>query len=189
MTGGCRGGRVHALRHLRLPARPDAGHPARPRRRGRYGRVRGRDGAGPRPLARLLGRLRRGRDRGDVVRAARRDRRRPSSSATRPKTAEGVIQAIMRGDERVDEAAAGDEVGMVVNQTPFYAESGGQVGDTGAIFSAQGGELAVRDTRQEGRRAAPASRHDAARHAARSATRSNCGSMASGAGGCAPTIR
>ena len=60
--------------------------------------------------------------------------------------AEGVIQAIMRGDERVIEASAGDEVGIVVNQTPFYAESGGQMGDTGAIFSPNGGELAVRDT-------------------------------------------
>ncbi len=60
--------------------------------------------------------------------------------------AEGVIQAIMRGDERVTEALAGDEVGIVVNQTPFYAESGGQMGDTGAIFSPNGGELAVRDT-------------------------------------------
>jgi alanyl-tRNA synthetase len=61
-------------------------------------------------------------------------------------TAEGVIQAILRGDERVDEARAGDSVGIVVNQTPFYAESGGQLGDTGVIFSAQGGELEVRDT-------------------------------------------
>ena len=60
--------------------------------------------------------------------------------------AEGVIQAIMRDDERVDQASAGDKVGVVVNQTPFYAESGGQLGDTGVIFSAQGGELAVRDT-------------------------------------------
>ena len=60
--------------------------------------------------------------------------------------AEGVIQAIMRGDERVDQASAGDKVGVVVNQTPFYAEFGGQLGDTGVIFSAQGGELAVRDT-------------------------------------------
>jgi len=62
------------------------------------------------------------------------------------KIAEGVILAILRGDKRVAEAAAGDEVGIVVNQTPFYAESGGQVGDTGAIFSPGGGELAVRDT-------------------------------------------
>src|SRR5437588_532644 len=61
-------------------------------------------------------------------------------------TAEGVILAMVRGDERVTEAAAGNKVGLIVNQTPFYGEAGGQVGDTGAIFSATGGEFAVEDT-------------------------------------------
>ncbi len=61
-------------------------------------------------------------------------------------TAEGVVLAILRDGARVTEAAAGDEVAVVVNQTPFYAESGGQVGDTGVIFSAGGAELAVEDT-------------------------------------------
>jgi len=46
----------------------------------------------------------------------------------------------------MDEATAGDKVGIVVNQTPFYGEAGGQVGDNGAIFSATGGEFAVEDT-------------------------------------------
>jgi alanyl-tRNA synthetase len=64
-------------------------------------------------------------------------------------TAEGVIQAIVRGEERLAAANAGDEVGIVVNQTPFYGESGGQVGDTGAIFSAAGGEFAVSDTQKK----------------------------------------
>jgi alanyl-tRNA synthetase len=64
-------------------------------------------------------------------------------------TAEGVILAILRGEERTTEAGAGDAVGIIVNQTPFYAESGGQVGDTGAIFSASAGELAVRDTQKK----------------------------------------
>jgi len=63
--------------------------------------------------------------------------------------AEGVILAILNGDERVLEAQAGETVGVVVNQTPFYGESGGQVGDTGAIFSAAGGELAVGDTQKQ----------------------------------------
>jgi alanyl-tRNA synthetase len=63
--------------------------------------------------------------------------------------AEGVILAMLRGEQRVGEASAGDEVGIILNQTPFYAESGGQVGDTGVIFSATGGELAVRDTLKE----------------------------------------
>jgi alanyl-tRNA synthetase len=61
-------------------------------------------------------------------------------------TAEGVVLAIMRGNERVTEAALGDDVAVIVNQTPFYGESGGQAGDTGVIFSASGTELAVRDT-------------------------------------------
>ena len=61
-------------------------------------------------------------------------------------TAEGVVLAILRDRARVPEAKAGDEVAIVLNQTPFYAESGGQVGDTGAIFTAGGTELAVSDT-------------------------------------------
>ena len=61
-------------------------------------------------------------------------------------SAEGVVLAILRGGERLREAGVGDEVGVIVNQTPFYAESGGQQGDTGVIFSASGAEFAVRDT-------------------------------------------
>jgi alanyl-tRNA synthetase len=61
-------------------------------------------------------------------------------------SAEGVVLAILRGNERVNETSAGDEIAVILNQTPFYAESGGQVGDTGAIFSAGGAELVVRDT-------------------------------------------
>ena len=64
-------------------------------------------------------------------------------------SAEGVILAILKGGHQVDSAAAGDEVAIVVNQTPFYGESGGQMGDTGAMFSANGGEFAVRDTAKE----------------------------------------
>ncbi|HWB47719.1 MAG TPA: alanine--tRNA ligase, partial [Stellaceae bacterium] len=63
--------------------------------------------------------------------------------------AEGVVLALLKGGGRVDEAAAGDEVAVIVNQTPFYGESGGQVGDTGVMFSAQGGEVTVRDTSRE----------------------------------------
>jgi alanyl-tRNA synthetase len=60
--------------------------------------------------------------------------------------AEGVVLAMLRDGDRVSETAAGDDIALMVNQTPFYAESGGQTGDTGAIFSASGAELAVRDT-------------------------------------------
>ena len=61
-------------------------------------------------------------------------------------TAEGVVLAIVRDGARVAEAAVGDNVAVIVNQTPFYAESGGQVGDTGVMFTAAGAELAVADT-------------------------------------------
>jgi alanyl-tRNA synthetase len=61
-------------------------------------------------------------------------------------SAEGVVLAIMRNGTRIAEAVLGDDVALIVNQTPFYAEAGGQVGDTGIVFSAGGAELAVRDT-------------------------------------------
>src|SRR6266853_1390253 len=64
-------------------------------------------------------------------------------------TAEGVILALVKGEERVPEAQSGEEIGLIVNQTPFYGEAGGQVGDTGAIFSATGGEFAVSDTQRK----------------------------------------
>ncbi|GES44975.1 alanine--tRNA ligase [Rhizobium dioscoreae] len=64
-------------------------------------------------------------------------------------SAEGVIQAIVKGGVAVDSASAGDKVQIVVNQTPFYGESGGQMGDTGVI-SSDHGKLAVNDTQKKG---------------------------------------
>src|SRR6516164_4441369 len=61
-------------------------------------------------------------------------------------SAEAVVLAILRNGARVAEATLGDDVALIVNQTPFYAEAGGQVGDTGVVFSAGGAELAIRDT-------------------------------------------
>jgi len=48
---------------------------------------------------------------------------------------EGVILKISKDKDFVNEAKTGDEVEIVTNQTPFYAESGGQVGDQGIIYS------------------------------------------------------
>src|SRR6185437_1265368 len=52
--------------------------------------------------------------------------------------AEGKILALIRNGERVQSAKVGDTVLLLTNQTPFYAESGGQVGDQGRIKSASG---------------------------------------------------
>jgi alanyl-tRNA synthetase len=60
--------------------------------------------------------------------------------------AEGRVEAIVVGGKEVDSAHDGTEATIIVNQTPFYAESGGQIGDTGIMFSAQGVEFAVADT-------------------------------------------
>ena len=64
-------------------------------------------------------------------------------------SAEGVIRALVVGGEETARAEAGDTVALVVNQTPFYAEAGGQVGDTGTIVSAEGARVRVSDTRRE----------------------------------------
>ncbi len=60
--------------------------------------------------------------------------------------AEGIVAAIITGGESVDAVAEGAEAMLVVNQTPFYAESGGQEGDTGAMRFAGGAEFTVEDT-------------------------------------------
>ena len=74
--------------------------------------------------------------------------------------AEGmVLRDPQRRQSGSQAAEAGDEVAIIVNQTPFYGESGGQVGDTGAMFSAAGGEFAVRDTQKRGGRSLRPSRH------------------------------
>jgi alanyl-tRNA synthetase len=62
---------------------------------------------------------------------------------------EGVVLALVKDGVRVEKAAAGDQVDVIVNQTPFYAESGGQVGDAGTISSEAGLAAEVTDTSKQ----------------------------------------
>ncbi|MCX2893537.1 alanine--tRNA ligase [Stenotrophomonas lactitubi] len=57
------------------------------------------------------------------------------------------VVAILKDGRPVDAAQAGDEVIVLTSQTPFYAESGGQVGDTGTL-SAAGVQVQVSDTQK-----------------------------------------
>ncbi|PRX09951.1 UNVERIFIED_ORG: alanyl-tRNA synthetase [Martelella mediterranea] len=62
--------------------------------------------------------------------------------------AEGVVLALVNDGASVEKASAGDSVAVVVNQTPFYGESGGQMGDTGTI-STDSARLRVTDTQKK----------------------------------------
>ncbi|TKD51096.1 alanine--tRNA ligase [Sphingomonas baiyangensis] len=58
---------------------------------------------------------------------------------------EGQIVAIVKDGARVERAGAGEAVEVIVNQTPFYAESGGQVGDAGMLTTEGGVRAAIND--------------------------------------------
>jgi len=61
---------------------------------------------------------------------------------------EGVVLKISKGKDFVNEVENGDEVEIVTNQTPFYAESGGQVGDQGVIYS-NDCKVVIKDTQKK----------------------------------------
>lgn len=57
------------------------------------------------------------------------------------------VIALVKAGERVEVAVAGDEVEVVLDRSPFYAEMGGQLGDAGALSTEAGAELVVSDTK------------------------------------------
>ncbi len=63
--------------------------------------------------------------------------------------AEGKIVALLVDGKPVKTAKVGDKVAVIANQTPFYGESGGQMGDTGVIITANKGRVTVSDTHKK----------------------------------------
>ena len=63
-------------------------------------------------------------------------------------TAEGVVAALVKDGQEVSTLKKGESGAVVLNQTPFYGESGGQVGDTGTM-SADGARLRVASTQKK----------------------------------------
>src|SRR5215475_3302489 len=63
-------------------------------------------------------------------------------------TAEGVVTALVKDGREVDSLKAGESGSIVLNQTPFYAESGGHVGDTG-LLTGEGVKFRVTDTQKK----------------------------------------
>jgi alanyl-tRNA synthetase len=63
--------------------------------------------------------------------------------------AEGRVEAIIIDGRKAEAIDAGADASIIVNQTPFYAESGGQTGDTGTLISSTGAEFTVTDTQKK----------------------------------------
>ena len=60
-----------------------------------------------------------------------------------------MVSALVKDGKEIDSLKAGETGAIVLNQTPFYAESGGQVGDIGVMLGEGGIKFRVTDTQKK----------------------------------------
>jgi alanyl-tRNA synthetase len=63
--------------------------------------------------------------------------------------AEGQVIALLKNGSEVKSARQGDEIALIANQTPFYGEAGGQMGDTGTLITVGGATIDVTDAQRK----------------------------------------
>ena len=138
---------LQALRHFWLPARSDRGRIAPARDWRRQGDFRERDGAPARRSRKAWAGS--GETATEAVWYALKER----VGATEflgydAEKSEGVVTALIRDGAQTDWLRAGERGAVIVNQTPFYGESGGQVGDIGEL-RAKGARFRVEATQKK----------------------------------------
>ena len=185
-----RRGRLPALRHLRLSARPDRGRAARPRPQGRRstGSTRRWSGSARRRARSWVGS-------GEAATEATWFALREEVGATEflgyeTETAEGVVLAILRG-ERAGRRGRRPATRSASSSTRrrSTASSAARSATPARSSPPPAASLRSRDTQKKAGDLHRPSRHGARTARSRSATRSSCASTASAAAGCAPTIR
>jgi len=72
-----------------------------------------------------------------------------SQTRDETETAEGEVRAIVRNGKAAKGLKSGEEGALILNQTPFYGESGGQIGDQGLIKGPKGALFRVSDTQKK----------------------------------------
>ncbi len=63
---------------------------------------------------------------------------------------QGRVLALLRNGQSVDSLAPGEQGEVVLDRTPFYAEAGGQIGDSGTLRAAPATLFEVEDTQKRG---------------------------------------
>ena len=139
--------RLRAARHLRLPDRPHPGDGLRAGARRRRGRLPPPHAGAARPRPRRTRAPRRAAHRDATAYRAVADAMGAPVEFTGygEVVSDGTVRGLVTADGVVDSVREGDEVELVLDRTPFYAEGGGQLADEGVIELANGARLRVND--------------------------------------------